>query len=181
SHDAPIAGIAAAIAEPARARMLCRLLDGHARTSTELAAVAGVTASTASVHLAKLTERRLVKVLPQGRHRYYSLHDEHVAAALEALTVVAGEPRARFVPNTPERLRVARTCYDHMAGTLAVRLHDRLFTLRWPSRAPARKDCLVSASMSMRRALRAGASHVAASTGANAGRTSPARSAPASC
>ncbi|HKT41868.1 MAG TPA: helix-turn-helix domain-containing protein [Rhodanobacteraceae bacterium] len=134
SHDAPIAGIAAAIAEPARARMLCLLLDGHARTSTELATVAGVSASTASVHLAKLADRRLVKVLPQGRHRYYSLHDSHVAAALEALTVVAGEPRATFVPNTPERLRVARTCYDHMAGTLAVRLHDRLFALRWLSR-----------------------------------------------
>jgi DNA-binding transcriptional ArsR family regulator len=134
SHDAPIAGIAAAIAEPARARMLCRLLDGHARTSTELAIVAGVSASTASVHLAKLTERRLVKVLPQGRHRYYSLHDAHVAAALEALTVVAGEPQANFVPHTPERLRVARTCYDHMAGTQAVRLHDRLFALRWLSR-----------------------------------------------
>ncbi|HWG67399.1 MAG TPA: helix-turn-helix domain-containing protein [Rhodanobacteraceae bacterium] len=134
SQDAPIAGIAAAIAEPARARMLCLLLDGHARTSTQLAAVAGVSASTASVHLAKLADRRLVKVLPQGRHRYYSLHDGHVAAALEALTVVAGEPRARFVPNTPERLRVARTCYDHMAGTLAVRLHDRLFALRWLSR-----------------------------------------------
>src|SRR6185312_3555005 len=142
SHDAPIAGIAAAIAEPARARMLCRLLDGHARTSTELAAVAGVTASTASVHLAKLTERRLVKVLPQGRHRYYSLHDEHVAAALEALTVVAGEPRARFVPNTPERLRVARTCYDHMAGTLAVRLHDSLFALRCVSRRRFACACL---------------------------------------
>src|SRR6185437_5859322 len=95
SQDAPIAGIAAAIAEPARARMLCLLLDGHARTSTQLAAVAGVSASTASVHLAKLADRRLVKVLPQGRHRYYSLHDGHVAAALEALTVVAGGPVAR--------------------------------------------------------------------------------------
>jgi DNA-binding transcriptional ArsR family regulator len=134
SHDAPIAGIAAAIAEPARARMLCLLLDGHARTGTELAAVAGVSASTASVHLAKLTERRLVKVLPQGRHRYYSLHDAQVAAALEALTVVAGEPHASFGPHTPGRLRMARTCYDHMAGTLAVRLHDRLFALRWLSR-----------------------------------------------
>lgn len=134
SDDAPIAGIAAAIAEPARARMLCRLLDGHARTSTELAAVAGVTASTASVHLARLAQRRLVTVLPQGRHRYYSLYDAHVAAALEALTVVAGEPRERFVPGTPERLRVARTCYDHMAGTLAVRLHDSLFALRWLAR-----------------------------------------------
>lgn len=140
SHDAPIAGIAAAIAEPARARMLCLLLDGHARTGTELAAVADVSASTASVHLAKLTERRLVKVSPQGRHRYYSLHDPHVAAALEALTVVAGGPRAEFVPGTPERLRVARTCYDHMAGTLAVRLHDRFFALRWLARGEGGYD-----------------------------------------
>ncbi|HKV65508.1 MAG TPA: helix-turn-helix domain-containing protein, partial [Rhodanobacteraceae bacterium] len=93
-----------------------------------------------SVHLAKLTERRLVKVMPQGRHRYYSLHDAHVAAALEALTVVAGEPQTRFVPNTPERLRVARTCYDHMAGTLAVRLHDRMFALRWLSRGDGGYD-----------------------------------------
>lgn len=114
--------------------MLCLLLDGHARTGTELATVAGVSASTASVHLAKLAQRRLVKVVPQGRHRYYSLHDAHVAAALEALTVVAGGPRAGFVPRTPERLRVARTCYDHMAGTLAVRLHDSLFAQRWLSR-----------------------------------------------
>jgi DNA-binding transcriptional ArsR family regulator len=140
NHDAPIAGVAAAIAEPARARKLCLLLDGHARTSTELATVAGVSASTASVHLAKLADRHLVKVFPQGRHRYYSLHDAHVAAALEALTVVAGEPRASFVPNTPGRLRAARTCYDHMAGTLAVRLHDRLFALRWLSRVPGGYD-----------------------------------------
>ena len=135
--DAPIAGVAAAIAEPARARMLCRLLDGHARTGTELASVAGVTASTASAHLGKLVARGLVKVSAQGRHRYFSLASAHVATALEALTVLAGAPRAPFVPNTPDRLRGARTCYDHMAGALAVALHDRMFALRWLSNAPA--------------------------------------------
>lgn len=129
--DAPIATVAAAIAEPARTRMLCRLLDGHARTATELAIVAGVSPSTASTHLARLVDSRLVKVAAQGRHRYYSLHDADVAAALEALTVVAGSPRARFEPNTPGRLREARTCYDHMAGSVAVALHDRLLALRW--------------------------------------------------
>lgn len=139
-NDAPIADVAAAIAEPARARMLCRLLDGHARTATELAIVGGVSASTASAHLAKLLARRLVKVAAQGRHRYYSLASAHVAAALEALTVVAGAPRAPFMPNTPGRLRSARTCYDHMAGALAVALHDRMFALRWLSHAPARGD-----------------------------------------
>lgn len=131
--DAPVSGIAAAIAEPARTRMLCCLLDGRARTGTELAIVGGVSASTASTHLAKLAERRLVGVTAQGRHRYYRLHDANVAAALEALTVVAGAPRARFAPRTPERLRAARTCYDHMAGALAVALHDALFERRWLS------------------------------------------------
>lgn len=140
SRDAPIADVAAAIAEPARARMLCRLLDGHARTGTELAIVAGVGASTASAHLAKLVTQRLVKVAAQGRHRYYSLASAHVATALEALSVVAGAPQTPFVPSTPDRLRGARTCYDHMAGALAVALHDRMFALRWLSRAPAAGD-----------------------------------------
>lgn len=139
-NDAPIADVAAAIAEPARARMLRRLLDGHACTGTELAIVGGVTASTASTHLARLVARGLVKVSAQGRHRYYSLANAHVATALEALTVLAGAPRTSFVPNTPGRLRAARTCYDHMAGALAVTLHDRLFALRWLSNAPAKGD-----------------------------------------
>lgn len=132
--ESPVSGIAAAIAEPARTRMLYALLDGRARTSTELAIVAEVSPSTASVHLARLRERRLLKMHAQGKHRYYSLADAQVATALEALSVVAGQPRDRFEPNTPHRLRAARTCYDHMAGALAVALHDRLFDLRWLER-----------------------------------------------
>lgn len=128
---AAVSGVADAIGEPARTRMLCALLDGRARTGTELAIIGGVSASTASAHLARLVERRLVAVQAQGRHRYYTLKDKQVAAALEALTVVAGAPRDRFAPRTPSRLRAARTCYDHMAGALAVALHDRLFAMGW--------------------------------------------------
>jgi DNA-binding transcriptional ArsR family regulator len=128
--------IAAAIGEPARARMLYSLLDGHARTSTELALVADVAPSTASVHLAHLKERGLVQVLAQGKHRYYSLEGTHTAAALEALMVVAVGPGNRFVPNTPTRLRDARTCYDHIAGKIGVALHDRLKALGWVRSEP---------------------------------------------
>jgi hypothetical protein len=106
--------------------MLYRLLDGRARTGTELAVAAGVTASTASIHLQKLRVLRLVRVVSQGRHRYYSLEGARVAAALEALSVVAGGPLVAFAPRTPHPLRAARTCYDHLAGTLGVLLHDRL-------------------------------------------------------
>jgi DNA-binding transcriptional ArsR family regulator len=137
---ARLSRLAAAIAEPARTRMLCCLLDGHARTSTELAAVAGVTASTASVHLARLQEQGLVRTIAQGKHRYHTIDGEDVARALEALMVVAGGPRDRFVPNTPGRLRAARTCYDHMAGAVAVSLHDRFRERGWLSSSSPADD-----------------------------------------
>jgi DNA-binding transcriptional ArsR family regulator len=130
-NDVAVFRIAAAIGEPARARMLYCLVDGRARTSTELAVIAGVTPSTASVHLQRLKTDRLVKVFAQGKHRYYSLEGANVAAALEALSVLAGGSRDIFVPNTPNRLRSARTCYDHVAGALGVSLHDRFKTLGW--------------------------------------------------
>jgi DNA-binding transcriptional ArsR family regulator len=131
--DAAVPEIAAAIGEPARARMLYCLMDGHARTSTELAVVAGVSPSTASVHLYRLKTARLVKVFVQGKHRYYSLESSDVASVLEGLSVLAGGARDKFVPNTPNRLCAARTCYDHMAGRVGVLLHDRLYTLKWLS------------------------------------------------
>jgi len=137
SAEKAVSRIAAAIGEPARSRILYCLLDGHARTSTELALVAEVSPSTASVHLTHLKDRGLVRVLAQGKHRYYSLDGAHTAAALEALMVVAVGPDNRFVPNTPQRLRAARTCYDHMAGTVAVALHDRFEQLGWLIAAPA--------------------------------------------
>jgi DNA-binding transcriptional ArsR family regulator len=131
--DSAVAGIAAAIGEPARARMLYCLMDGYARTSTELAMVAEVSPSTASVHLNRLKTERLVRVLVQGKHRYYSLEGPNVASALEGLSVLAGGSREQFVPGTPSRLRAARTCYDHMAGTVGVSLHDRFQALGWLS------------------------------------------------
>ena len=129
--DATVAGIAAAIGDLSRARMLYCLSDGLARTSTELAMVAEITPSTASVHLQRLESQRLVKVFAQGRHRYYSLEGRHVAAVLESLSVLAGGGRRSFEPNTPNQLRAARTCYDHIAGALGVALHDRLRSLGW--------------------------------------------------
>ena len=129
--DTQLAGVAAAIAEPARARMLCLLMDGHARTSTELAAAAQVGAPTASAHLARLREEQLVSVVAQGKHRYYRLASAEVAAALEALLRVAGLARPAFVPTTPDRLRHARSCYDHLAGSVAVALHAHMAEQGW--------------------------------------------------
>jgi DNA-binding transcriptional ArsR family regulator len=115
--------------------MLFRLMDGHARTSTELAIVAEVSPSTASVHLNRLKAENLVRVFAQGKHRYYSLQGPQVARVLEGLSALAGSNH-KFVPKTPERLHAARTCYDHIAGTLGVKIHDRFKELRWLADTP---------------------------------------------
>jgi len=126
-----VSRIATAIGEPTRARILCCLMDGRAHTSTELAIAADVRPSTASVHLHLLKTQGLVKMAAQGKHRYYSLGGPAVARALEGLSVLAGGSHYKFGPRTPTRLCAARTCYDHMAGTLGVALHDRIRALGW--------------------------------------------------
>jgi len=123
-----IARIAALIGDSARAEMLSALMGGQALTATELAAVAGITKQTASVHLAKLIEARLVALEVQGRHRYHRLADGDVAQLLESLMGVAfraGAVRWHAGPREPA-LRAARVCYDHLAGDAGVALYDGL-------------------------------------------------------
>lgn len=129
--EVSLAEVAGAIADPARSRMLCSLLDGRARTATELAAVADVTASMASNHFSRLREHGLVEQLVQGRHRYYRLANSRVARALESLLSITDQRATPFQPSTPAALRHARTCYDHCAGEVAVKLHDVLLQSNW--------------------------------------------------
>jgi DNA-binding transcriptional ArsR family regulator len=131
SIDGAASRIASAIGEPARARILYCLMDGRARTSTELAAVADVGTSTASAHLDRLLKARLLKVVAQGRNRYHSVAGPEVGSVLEGLSALAGTLSPRFIPSTPGRLRVARSCYDHMAGSVGVALHDQILGLGW--------------------------------------------------
>jgi DNA-binding transcriptional ArsR family regulator len=137
-----LSSLAAAIAEPARARMLCALLDGRARTATELCALSDLAASTTSAHLARLVDQELLVCMPQGRHRYYALHGPDVAAALESMLAVAGRSTGSKLSSVPASLREARTCYDHLAGTLAVALLDWLLAQGWLERAANRAFAL---------------------------------------
>jgi DNA-binding transcriptional ArsR family regulator len=128
--------VAALIGNPACANMLTALLLGPALTATELAQEAGLSPSTVSGHLDRLQKASLVVVERQGRHRYFRLADPDVAMALEALMPVAtraGHLRVRTGPRDPE-LRRARTCYDHLAGDLAVKMFDRLVARKLLSR-----------------------------------------------
>ena len=123
-----LAEVAALAGDPARANILLALLDGRARTSTELSFFAGVSPQTTSGHLAKLAETRLLLLHRQGRHRYYRLASPLVGRMLEALAAVASDapPRYRRPSKMDDALRTARTCYDHIAGQLGVAITDVL-------------------------------------------------------
>jgi DNA-binding transcriptional ArsR family regulator len=123
-----IAQVAALVGDPARANMLATLMDGRTLTASELAYVSGVAPQTASGHLAKLTDAGLLTLEKRGRRRYFRLASPLVARMLEGLMVVAqdGPARQRNLWRGGEKLRHARTCYDHMAGRIAVAITDRL-------------------------------------------------------
>jgi DNA-binding transcriptional ArsR family regulator len=131
--DGPsFAPIAALAGDPARANMLAALLGGMALTASELAAEAGVTPQTASSHLARLESGGLIAAERQGRHRYIRLANGDVGAMLEAIMGVAaraGHLRTRPGPRDPA-LRMARVCYDHLAGEMGVHLLDALVKAR---------------------------------------------------
>jgi DNA-binding transcriptional ArsR family regulator len=126
--DESIAPVAALLADPARMTMLWALSDGRPRPAGELARQAGVRASTASEHLARLLAGGLVVVERHGRHRYYRIGGAAVVAALEAIGALALTARSAGYRKVTAAtaVRHARSCYDHLAGALGVQVAHAL-------------------------------------------------------
>jgi len=128
--------IAGLMGDPGRSYMVMALMSGLSLSAAELAREAGVTPSTATGHLKKLQASGLVTSTKQGRHRYFRVAHPDVADAVEALIAIAtrvGHVRTRPGPED-EAMRSARSCYDHLAGRLAVDLFTRWVAgrvLRW--------------------------------------------------
>ncbi len=128
-----ISRLAALVTKPARAAILLHLLDGRSWTAAELAKVAGVKASAASVHLKKMLDGDLIRVSPAGRHRYFRLAGAGVASLMEQLArsaparqaVTPGQRRASLA------LRACRICYDHLAGRLGVAITEAMVRKSW--------------------------------------------------
>ena len=135
-HFPGLSRIGALIADPGRAAMLWSLMDGTARPAGELTVIAGLSPSAASGHLARLTEGGLLALEVSGRHRYYRIATPDIAAAIEALANLARASAPQRAPERPPsavpvEMRFARTCYDHLAGELAVRIFDQMLAREW--------------------------------------------------
>jgi len=129
-----ISVLASMIADKARAKMLMALMSGKAHTATELALEADITTQTASSHLAKLVTHSFLQVRKQGRHKYFQLYNQDVAALLEQMLNLGSQLTAEIHtgPKDP-MLRHARVCYDHLAGQLAIQIFDVLIDKGWLS------------------------------------------------
>jgi DNA-binding transcriptional ArsR family regulator len=125
----PIADVAMLLSDSGRVAMLTSLMGGERRPAGELARIAGLSPQAASAHLAKLTDAELLCRERAGRHHYYRIAKPEVATAMEAIAAVSPFPKRPALRNDrPEHriLRYARTCYDHLAGQLAIQLFDSL-------------------------------------------------------
>jgi DNA-binding transcriptional ArsR family regulator len=130
---ARVSEIGSLLGDPVRAAMLTALMDGRSLLAGELAFIGNVAPQTASFHLGKLLESHLIAVERQGKHRYYRLTNEQVALALESLASIAplrNEAHARSYRHLSQHrntgLQFARSCYRHLAGRLAIQIHDAL-------------------------------------------------------
>ena len=115
--------VAALVGEPVRLRVLVSLMGGEARPASELARIANVSPPAASAHLAKLVNGHLLSVERVGRCRLYRLASGEVAHAIEAVAALS-QPVGTDIELAATSWRLARTCYDHLAGRLSVELCD---------------------------------------------------------
>src|SRR3954469_7750734 len=126
--------VAALVGDIARATILNALMDGRALTSSELAYAARISRPTASGHLGKLVNARLLIVTKKRRNRYFRIASPSIARMLESIkTVAAIDLPPRHQPLSPQHdaLKFARTCYDHLAGFIGVAIADALVKKRY--------------------------------------------------
>ena len=132
-----IPGVASLLANAARARIAWALIDGSTRSAGHLASCAGISAQSASRHLALMLEGGLLEVEPQGRARHYRIANAEVACMIESMASLAAELAADRSPlhdlprAQPAEFRQARTCYDHFAGRFGVELLRGFLAAGW--------------------------------------------------
>ena len=121
---------AALLADRTRASIVLVLMEEGERSAGDLAVRFALSRSTVSGHLAKLSEGGLVAVADRGRHRFFRLAGPRVRAAVAALASIAPAANASRIASSKGSARSARTCYDHLAGSLGVSLTDELLRRR---------------------------------------------------
>ena len=128
--DADVAAVARVLADPARVRLLLALGQDRQLAAGELAALAGLSPSAASFHLARLVEACFLHVHQRGKHRYFHIANPALPRAVEALAVLAPPAPVRSLRQSQagQAVRFARICDGHLAGRVGVALLHAMLT-----------------------------------------------------
>ncbi len=120
--------VAALIGDPVRSKILFALLDGGELSASELAFRGEASPQAASAHLAKLVDGGLLCARNAGRQRLFCIASGEIAHAIEVLASIAPVAPVKSLNqhSAMQRLRRARSCYDHLAGRLGVAVTDAL-------------------------------------------------------
>lgn len=123
-----IHAITSLIGDPVRSSILWNLLDNRAYTATELAVSTDTSLQNISMHLAKLVQADLLSVERQGRHKYFRFSKPEVADVVEAVASLIPPRQHKQISDNPQHsyIRYCRTCYDHLAGKVAVQITEAL-------------------------------------------------------
>src|SRR5690606_5541783 len=99
-----------------------------AYTATELAHAVSVSPTSLSNHLNKLLKGGVLKVVPQGRHRYYSFANAAVASSFESLAnfMQQNQDEVQKKKELKEGVTYCRSCYDHLAGYVGVSMTNAM-------------------------------------------------------
>jgi DNA-binding transcriptional ArsR family regulator len=142
---AALAAMARVLGHETCVRLIDALSAGEA-TVTDLACRLRLDQPRVSTHLSLMRDAGLVDCQASGRQRVYALRGQAPALALATLRTlaasVASEPARATITRRPSGdapVRLARTCYDHLAGVAGVGLLDSLLARGWLEPAGGRE------------------------------------------
>jgi DNA-binding transcriptional ArsR family regulator len=128
-----IAALARVLAHETCVRLIDALGAGES-TVSDLACRLSLDQPRVSTHLALLREVGMVDVQATGRQRVYALRGQRTLAAGLHAAPAPSDPG----PADTSPIRLARTCYDHLAGVAGVGLMDALLARGWLESASGR-------------------------------------------
>ncbi|ARY92761.1 MULTISPECIES: ArsR/SmtB family transcription factor [Lacticaseibacillus] len=119
-----VTDLAAMLADNTRSAIIDVLMDGKAYTLSEITQRLTVTPQTVSYHLHRMWAIGVVNQIKSGRHHYYRLASSELAATFESLSTVAPTKIEHRLSQrkSATAMTYCRSCYDHLAGKVAVSL-----------------------------------------------------------
>lgn len=147
-----IARLASALSDATRIKILMSLLEtGNGMTTMDISTKLDVLQPRISSHLSILRKNKLVIASRSGRQQIYSVNSKWRVSSIlrDLLGTLPNRNVGNSMPISQDTvddlmgsysIRHCRTCYDHLAGVVAVKLLKEMIISGWLQKIPSRKN-----------------------------------------